>query len=88
MLYEVITVNEIAAEVDSDPRAAYFDQVKYGMYARMALIARLTGYGGDMAPARNGNGAAAGASGPGGEVPAGAPVSVRRKGKAGEGKRK
>ena len=29
---------EILFEVDDDPRAAYFKQVKYGMYARMALI--------------------------------------------------
>ena len=36
-------VNEISPEVDSDPRAAYFKQVKYGMYARMALIAKILG---------------------------------------------
>ena len=34
-------VNEIAKEVDSDPRAAYFRQVKYGKYIRMALILKL-----------------------------------------------
>ena len=36
-------VSERTPEVDNDPRAAYFKQVKYGMYARMALIAKLTG---------------------------------------------
>ncbi|MFA5184929.1 MAG: aspartate carbamoyltransferase [Patescibacteria group bacterium] len=29
---------EIAVEVDDDPRAAYFRQTEYGMYARMALL--------------------------------------------------
>ena len=43
VLHPLPRVNEIAPEVDDDPRAAYFRQVKYGMYARMALIAKLTG---------------------------------------------
>lgn len=43
VLHPLPRVNEIAPEVDDDPRAAYFKQVKYGMYVRMALIARLTG---------------------------------------------
>lgn len=43
VLHPLPRVNEIAIEVDNDPRAAYFKQVKYGMYARMALIAKLTG---------------------------------------------
>ena len=43
VLHPLPRVNEIAPEVDNDPRAAYFKQVKYGMYARMALIAKLTG---------------------------------------------
>jgi aspartate carbamoyltransferase catalytic subunit len=43
VLHPLPRVNEIAPEVDSDPRAAYFKQVKYGMYARMALISKLTG---------------------------------------------
>ena len=30
---------EIAPEVDDDPRAAYFRQMKYGLYCRMALLA-------------------------------------------------
>ena len=43
VLHPLPRVNEIAPEVDADPRAAYFKQVKFGMYARMALIAKLTG---------------------------------------------
>ncbi|MCR4822312.1 MAG: aspartate carbamoyltransferase [Treponema sp.] len=43
VLHPLPRVNEIAPEVDEDPRAAYFKQVKYGMYVRMALIAKLTG---------------------------------------------
>ncbi|MBO4545939.1 MAG: aspartate carbamoyltransferase, partial [Treponema sp.] len=43
VLHPLPRVNEIAYEVDDDPRAAYFKQVKFGMYARMALIAKLTG---------------------------------------------
>ncbi len=43
VLHPLPRVNEIALEVDSDPRAAYFPQVKYGMYARMALLSKLTG---------------------------------------------
>ena len=34
-------VNEISVEVDKDPRAAYFKQVQYGVYVRMALILKL-----------------------------------------------
>lgn len=43
VLHPLPRVNEIAPEVDSDSRAAYFKQVRYGMFARMALIAKLTG---------------------------------------------
>ncbi|HPX26857.1 MAG TPA: aspartate carbamoyltransferase [Treponemataceae bacterium] len=43
VLHPLPRVNEIAPEVDDDPRAAYFKQVKFGMFARMALIAKLTG---------------------------------------------
>ena len=43
VLHPLPRVNEITPEVDEDSRAAYFKQVKYGMYARMALIAKLTG---------------------------------------------
>lgn len=41
VLHPLPRVNEISVEVDSDPRAAYFDQVQHGMYARMALIMTL-----------------------------------------------
>ena len=43
VLHPLPRVNEIAPEVDNDPRAAYFKQVKYGMFVRMALIAKLVG---------------------------------------------
>lgn len=43
VLHPLPRVNEIAPEVDSDPRSAYFKQVKYGMYARMALISKILG---------------------------------------------
>jgi aspartate carbamoyltransferase catalytic subunit len=46
VLHPLPRVNEIATEVDSDPRAAYFKQVKFGMYVRMALIAALLGRSG------------------------------------------
>jgi carbamoyl-phosphate synthase/aspartate carbamoyltransferase len=35
--------NEISVEVDSDPRAAYFDQVKNGVYMRMAILDDILG---------------------------------------------
>lgn len=43
VLHPLPRVNEIAVEVDSDPRALYFKQAKYGMYIRMALIMSLLG---------------------------------------------
>ncbi|WP_249028993.1 aspartate carbamoyltransferase [Tannockella kyphosi] len=41
ILHPLPRVNEIAVEVDDDPRAKYFDQVLYGKYARMALIIKM-----------------------------------------------
>lgn len=41
VLHPLPRVNEISVEVDKDPRAAYFKQVQYGMYVRMALILTL-----------------------------------------------
>ena len=41
VLHPLPRVNEISVEVDSDPRAAYFRQVQYGVYIRMALILTL-----------------------------------------------
>ncbi|NLX61271.1 MAG: aspartate carbamoyltransferase [Tissierellia bacterium] len=43
VLHPLPRVNEISYEVDEDPRACYFNQVKYGMYVRMALIIKLLG---------------------------------------------
>ena len=43
VLHPLPRVNEIALSVDEDPRAAYFEQVQYGVYVRMALILTLLG---------------------------------------------
>ena len=43
VLHPLPRVNEIAVEVDDDPRAVYFKQAKYGVYVRMALILTLLG---------------------------------------------
>lgn len=43
VLHPLPRVNEISVEVDDDPRAAYFRQVQYGVYVRMALILTLLG---------------------------------------------
>ena len=43
ILHPLPRVNEISKDVDSDPRALYFKQVRCGMYVRMALIAKLLG---------------------------------------------
>ncbi len=43
VLHPLPRVNEISTEVDSDPRALYFKQAKYGMFVRMALIMSLLG---------------------------------------------
>lgn len=41
ILHPLPRVNEISVEVDEDPRACYFRQVKYGRFIRMALILKL-----------------------------------------------
>lgn len=41
VLHPLPRVNEISTEVDNDPRAVYFKQAQYGVYARMALIMKL-----------------------------------------------
>ena len=41
VLHPLPRVNEISVEVDSDPRASYFRQARYGVYVRMALILTL-----------------------------------------------
>ena len=43
VLHPLPRVNEIAVEVDDDPRAAYFKQAQYGVYVRMSLILTLLG---------------------------------------------
>ena len=43
VMHPLPRVNEIAVEVDDDPRAAYFKEAEYGMYARMALMCKLLG---------------------------------------------
>lgn len=43
VLHPLPRVNEISVEVDKDPRAAYFKQAQFGVYARMALIMKLLG---------------------------------------------
>lgn len=43
VLHPLPRVNEIAVEVDGDPRAAYFKQAEYGMFIRMALLASIMG---------------------------------------------
>jgi len=43
VLHPLPRVNEISYDVDDDPKSAYFKQVEYGMYVRMALIAKLLG---------------------------------------------
>ena len=41
VLHPLPRVNEIATEVDKDPRAVYFKQAEFGVYVRMALIMKL-----------------------------------------------
>ena len=43
VLHPLPRVGEIARDVDDDPRAAYFRQMEYGMYVRMALLALVLG---------------------------------------------
>ena len=43
VLHPLPRVNEIAMELDADPRAAYFKQARYGMLVRMALLASVFG---------------------------------------------
>lgn len=43
VMHPLPRVGEIAMEVDDDPRAAYFRQMEYGMYVRMALLAMVLG---------------------------------------------
>ena len=41
LMHPLPRINEIAVEVDNDPRAVYFEQMKNGMYIRMALLSMI-----------------------------------------------
>ena len=43
LMHPLPRVGEISPEVDDDPRAAYFRQMEYGLYVRMALLAMVLG---------------------------------------------
>ena len=43
LMHPLPRVGEISIEVDKDPRAAYFRQMEYGLYVRMALLAMVLG---------------------------------------------
>lgn len=43
VMHPLPRVGEISMEVDEDPRAAYFRQMEYGLYVRMALLAMVLG---------------------------------------------
>jgi aspartate carbamoyltransferase catalytic subunit len=43
VLHPLPRVTEISMEFDADPRAAYFRQMEYGLYVRMALLAMVLG---------------------------------------------
>jgi aspartate carbamoyltransferase len=43
LMHPLPRVNEISLDVDEDPRAAYFRQMEYGLYVRMALLAMVLG---------------------------------------------
>lgn len=43
VMHPLPRVNEISVEVDDDPRASYFKQVRYGKYVREALMLKLLG---------------------------------------------
>jgi carbamoyl-phosphate synthase/aspartate carbamoyltransferase/dihydroorotase len=43
VLHPLPRVTEISMDFDDDPRAAYFRQMEYGLYVRMALLAMVLG---------------------------------------------
>jgi carbamoyl-phosphate synthase/aspartate carbamoyltransferase/dihydroorotase len=43
VMHPLPRVGEISMDLDDDPRAAYFRQMEYGMYVRMALLAMVLG---------------------------------------------
>ena len=48
IMHPLPRVNEIATDVDNDPRAKYFEQALNGKYVRMALIMTLLKWGGQL----------------------------------------
>ena len=43
VMHPLPRVGEISMDFDDDPRAAYFRQMEYGLYVRMALLAIVLG---------------------------------------------
>lgn len=43
LMHPLPRVGEIPAELDADPRAAYFRQLKYGLYVRMGILVAMIG---------------------------------------------
>ena len=43
VMHPLPRLGEISMDVDDDPRAAYFRQMEYGLYTRMALLAMVLG---------------------------------------------
>lgn len=43
VMHPLPRVDEIATDVDSDPRACYFRQMENGMFTRMAILALVLG---------------------------------------------
>jgi len=43
VMHPLPRVTEISSDFDDDPRAAYFRQMEYGLYVRMALLAMVLG---------------------------------------------
>ena len=50
VMHPLPRVDEISIDVDDDPRAVYFQQARYGMFARMALLEHLALQPRDDAP--------------------------------------
>jgi aspartate carbamoyltransferase catalytic subunit len=44
VMHPLPRLDEIARDVDDDPRAVYFEQARYGMFIRMALLLKMTHY--------------------------------------------
>ena len=43
VMHPLPRVGEVSPDIDDDPRAAYFRQMEYGLYVRMALLALVLG---------------------------------------------